>query len=108
MYDKQSVLHDWTDEECVKILERCKHAINTRKGSKGKLIIVEMMISENENKGDEVFTQTKLCFDMTMLTMFNGKERSEKEWAQIFSDAGFKSYKISHTLGFRSVIEVFP
>lgn len=99
------ILHDWSDEECVKILERCKAAV-TREGKKGKVIIVEMTV-ENKNT-DKESGETQLFFDMHMMVMTTGKERNEKEWAKLFSDAGFSQYKITPCLGLRSLIEVYP
>jgi len=48
--DKQWIMHDWSDEDCVKILKRCKQAI-TSKGNKklGKVIIIDM-VRENQNE----------------------------------------------------------
>lgn len=96
-------MHDWSDEDCVKILRKCKEAIPP---NGGKLIILDIIVDgeKNEHKA----TETQLCFDMLMMTLLTGKERSEKEWATLFSDAGFKNYKINPILGLRSVIEVFP
>ncbi|XP_021830901.1 probable O-methyltransferase 3 [Prunus avium] len=99
------ILHDWTDEECVRILERCKEAI-TGEGKKGKVIIVDMMV-ENKNT-DKESGETQLFFDMMMMVLLKGKERNEKEWAKLFSDAGFSHYKITPCLGLRSLIEVYP
>ncbi|CAB4303740.1 unnamed protein product [Prunus armeniaca] len=99
------ILHDWSDEECVKILERCKEAI-TREGKKGKVIIVDMTV-ENKNT-DKESGETQLFFDMEMMVLATGKERNEKEWAMLFSDAGFSHYKITPGLGLRSLIEVYP
>lgn len=96
-------MHDWSDEECVKILKRCKEAI---KGRGGKLIIIDMMI-ENHKRDDD-FPETQLFFDMLMMVLLTGKERNEKEWAKLFSDAGFSYHKISPVLGLRSIIEVYP
>ncbi|KAM5578235.1 hypothetical protein ABKV19_008510 [Rosa sericea] len=80
------ILHDWSDEESVKILERCKEAITSNK-KKGKVIIIDM-IMENQ-KGDEESIETQLFFDMMMMVVVTGKERNEKEWAKLFSDAGY-------------------
>ncbi|KAH7533247.1 hypothetical protein FEM48_Zijuj04G0110000 [Ziziphus jujuba var. spinosa] len=99
------ILHDWSDEESVKILKKCKEAI-TGKGNKGKVIIIDMMM-ENK-KGDEETIETQLFFDMLMMVLVTGKERNEKEWAKLFSDAGFRNYKITPILGLRSLIEVYP
>ncbi|KAL9454659.1 hypothetical protein AB3S75_010122 [Citrus x aurantiifolia] len=99
------ILHDWNDEECVKILKKCKEAI-TSDGKKGKVIIIDMM-RENK-KGDSESIETQLFFDMLMMVLVTGTERDEKEWAKLFADAGFSDYKITPILGLRSLIEVYP
>lgn len=99
-------MHDWSDEDCVRILKKCKESIVASKESGGKVIILEMVV-EDEREEDEA-TETQLCFDMLMMTVVTGKERTEKEWANLFSSAGFKNYKITPILGLRSIIEVFP
>ncbi|KAL6587732.1 Flavonoid 8-O-methyltransferase 1 [Orobanche minor] len=100
------IFHDWSDEDSVKILEKCKEAILPSKERGGKVIIVEMVVDceKQENKAIE----TQLCMDMLMMTVVTGKERTEKQWAKLFSAAGFANYKITPLLGLRSVIEVFP
>ena len=103
--DKQWILHDWNDEECVKILKKCKEAI-TSDGKKGKVIIIDMM-RENKKRDSESI-ETQLFFDMLMMVLVTGTERDEKEWAKLFADAGFSDYKITPILGLRSLIEVYP
>ncbi|KAL1562762.1 Xanthohumol 4-O-methyltransferase [Salvia divinorum] len=98
------ILHDW-NEECVRILKKCKEAISSNNHG-GKVILVEVVMEDEKETYEE--TETKLFFDMQMLATTTGKERSEKEWAKIFSAAGFGNYKITRLLGLRSVIEVFP
>ncbi|KAK3010072.1 hypothetical protein RJ639_011134 [Escallonia herrerae] len=101
----KSILHDWNDEECVKILRRCKEAIPC-KGKGGKVIIIDMVL--DSQKGHPESTETQLCCDMAMMTMVTGRERNEKEWEKLFLDAGFSNYKIAPILGLRSIIEVYP
>ncbi|KAF3669944.1 hypothetical protein FXO38_07371 [Capsicum annuum] len=98
----KSILHDWNDEECVKILKNCKDAIT---GS-GKVIIIDMVMENPEL--DDVSFQAQLFIDMLMMVFLGSKERNKKEWEKLFFDAGFTSYKIILTLGLRSVIEVYP
>ena len=38
-------MHDWSDEECVQILRRCREAVPEQKG---KVIIAEAVIVEGE------------------------------------------------------------
>ena len=63
-------------------------------------------IHETEKLDDPDVTQAKLGLDIIMSAM-NGKERSEKEWKQVFMEAGFKHYKIFPIFGFRSLIELY-
>ncbi|KAL5710618.1 hypothetical protein ACHQM5_021160 [Ranunculus cassubicifolius] len=59
-------------------------------------------------KGNSEATQTQLCLDIVILSLVEGKERTETEWEKLFLEAGFTSYKITPGLGLRSIIEVFP
>ncbi|KAG8386837.1 hypothetical protein BUALT_Bualt03G0190600 [Buddleja alternifolia] len=100
------ILHDWPDHECVKILEKCKEAIPSKEKG-GKVIIIDMVV-DDMFKEDDKATETQLFFDMLMMTLASGRERSEKEWAKLFFAAGFSSYKIIPMIGLRSLIEVLP
>jgi trans-resveratrol di-O-methyltransferase len=101
----QWILHDWNDEECVKILKNCKDAI-AKKGKEGKVIIIDMVVEKE--KGNNESAETQLFFDMLMMVLLTGKERTKKEWVNLISSAGFNDYKISPVLGLRSVIEIYP
>ncbi|XP_065877196.1 8-hydroxyquercetin 8-O-methyltransferase-like [Euphorbia lathyris] len=96
------IMHGWSDEECVKILKKCKEAI----GKGGKVIVIDLVI--NEKKDTHESTETKLLFDMLMMFVATGKERSVKEWENLFLKAGFSHYKFNPLLGLRSLIEVYP
>ncbi|KAK9019603.1 hypothetical protein V6N11_054119 [Hibiscus sabdariffa] len=104
------ILHDWNDNECVKILKRCKDAISRRDKEGGKVMIIDMVVMKNGKGKDEAFNlmETQLFIDMMMMVLVTGKERDEEEWAKLFSAAGFSGYKIIPILGLRSVIEVYP
>ncbi|XP_042058814.1 8-hydroxyquercetin 8-O-methyltransferase-like [Salvia splendens] len=101
------ILHDWSDEECVRILKKCKEAIAGSNKNGKKVIIVDMIVGD---KGEEdKTTETKLLFDGMMMAALTGKERSEKEWDNLFYTSGFQKYNITpYPLGLRSLIEVFP
>ncbi|KAJ9686233.1 hypothetical protein PVL29_015234 [Vitis rotundifolia] len=97
------ILHDWSDEECVKTLKKCKGATPNKRG---KVIIIDMVVESN--KGDNKAVETQLFIDMLMMVVDAGKERNEKEWEKLFLAAGFTHYKITPALGLRSLIEVYP
>ena len=97
-------MHDWGDEECVKILKNCKKAIPPRDEG-GKVVIIDIVIGagQSEKKRREM----QVVFDLFIM-FINGTEIDENQWKKIFFEAGFHDYKITPVLGVRSIIEVYP
>ncbi|WOL20219.1 hypothetical protein Cni_G29023 [Canna indica] len=99
------VLMCWNDEDCVKILKRCREAIEPSKTKGGKVLIVDIVIKDGERFDKS--TETQLFFDMLMVVVRGAKQREEHEWHKLFTEAGFSNYKIT-PFGLRSLIEVYP
>ncbi|XP_010526878.1 PREDICTED: (R,S)-reticuline 7-O-methyltransferase-like isoform X2 [Tarenaya hassleriana] len=79
------VLHDWNDEVCIKLLEKCREAI-PRKG--GKVVIVDAVVGEKK-KGDRL-EYARLMLDMVMMAhTTRGRERTLEEWDHVITEAGF-------------------
>lgn len=87
------ILHDYEDEECIKIMKLCKEAISNKEGEgAGKIIILDVIV----NKEDAFpMTEYHTLLDLQMMAILAGKEREEQEWQKIFNEAGFTSYKIT-------------
>ncbi|KAF7833248.1 trans-resveratrol di-O-methyltransferase-like [Senna tora] len=100
------VLHAFSDEDCVKVLKKCRAAI-AGKGKEAKVIIIDIVKNDEKNDGHEL-KEAKLLFDVVMMVYVTGKEREEKEWEKLFLQAGFSHYKITPIFGLRSLIEVYP
>ncbi|CAK9150072.1 unnamed protein product [Ilex paraguariensis] len=99
----QWIMHDWSDEDCIKILKNCREAIPEKTG---KIIIVEVVLQPG---GDGPFDKVGLMLDLAMLTHFSGgKERTEVEWKKILEEGGFSSYKIIKIPALQSIIEAYP
>uniref|UniRef100_F6HM46 O-methyltransferase C-terminal domain-containing protein n=1 Tax=Vitis vinifera TaxID=29760 RepID=F6HM46_VITVI len=65
----KTVLHDWSDEDCVKIPRNAEKQFQGKKREE-KVVIIEMVTNE------------KLLMDIMMLmTVLNGRERNEKNWS---------------------------
>nr|AWH62809.1 O-methyltransferase [Camptotheca acuminata] len=97
------VLHDWADDECIHILRKCREAIPK---DKGKVIIVEAVIEEEE--GDKL-KYVGLMLDMVMMAHTNkGKERTSKEWAHVLREAGFSRHTLKRIQTPQSIIEAYP
>nr|BAI79243.1 O-methyltransferase [Carapichea ipecacuanha] len=101
----KSILHDWSDENCVKILKNCKRAISG-KDKGGKVIVIDGVVELQKKAGNDDPGLDNM--DMQMLVLFNSKERNEKEWAKLFSDAGFSDYGIVRTFGWWCIMELSP
>ncbi|KAF7803394.1 trans-resveratrol di-O-methyltransferase-like [Senna tora] len=100
----KNVLTGKSDEDCVKVLKKCREAI-TENGKKGKVIIMDIVINERDMHD---LTQTKLYFDLLMMIITAGREREEREWEKLFMEAGFSRYHITPIFGLRSLIQVYP
>ncbi|KAJ1695274.1 hypothetical protein LUZ63_011972 [Rhynchospora breviuscula] len=98
------VLHDWSNEDCIRILRRCKDAIPSREAG-GKVIVLEVVVGSTSAMISE---EPQLLLDILMLTVAEGEERDENGWKYLFTEAGFSSYKITYAIGFLSIIEVYP
>jgi hypothetical protein len=107
-YYMQHILHDWADEPALKILANCRRALEDRKeeGAKekgrkeaGRLVIVDTVVPETP---EPHFSK---LLDLEMLLMPGGRERTEREWRDLFSNAGFEITRIVPIRAAESVIE---
>jgi len=98
------ILHDWSNDECIKILKNCKQAIPSRDAG-GKIIIIDVVVGSDSS--DTKLLETQVIYDLHLMKI-GGVERDEQEWKKIFLEAGFKDYKIMPILGLRSIIELYP
>ncbi|CAN8245341.1 unnamed protein product [Cochlearia groenlandica] len=94
------IMHDWNDQDCVKILKNCWKSLPY----KGKVIIVDMITPVKEKIND---SSSNIVFakDIVMLAFFGGKERSLSHIMKLGFDSGFlRCESICHAFSY-SVIE---
>jgi hypothetical protein len=94
-YLLRHIIHDWDDEECVRILKNVRSAMNDG----GRLLVVESVIPPGNAP-----SFGKLL-DLTMLVIPGGKERTEEEYRELFAAAGFRLARIVPTAAEVCVIE---
>ena len=87
VYILKQILHDWNDQQCVKILS------NIAKGlpSAGRVLVVEMVIPD-----DRTPTAAQLV-DVNMLALLPGRERTQSEYADLFQGAGLQLKSVTQT-----------
>jgi hypothetical protein len=98
-YFMKFILHDWDDARCLTILNCIRRAIDAKRG---KLIVADTVIPEG-NAAD--FSK---LMDVNMLVMTGGIERTEKQFAELFAQAGFRLTRIVPTEAPLSLIEGIP
>jgi hypothetical protein len=97
-YSMRHILHDWSDELCIRILGNIRKAIP----SSGRLLVIETVVPEGNDP-----SPSKL-FDMLMMIFPNGMERSEAQFRSLFAASGFRLAGITPTQSPVSVIEARP
>jgi precorrin-6B methylase 2 len=97
-YSMRHILHDWTDDLCVRILTNIRRAIPAA----GRLLIIEAVVPEGNDS-----SMSKL-FDMFMMIFPDGTERTEAEYSKLLSAAGFTAQSVTPTLSPVSVIDARP
>jgi SAM-dependent methyltransferase len=94
-YMMKSVIHDWDDEHAEKILANCRRAVP----EDGALLLVEWTLHEgNVHPGGKLF-------DVVMLVMTGGKERTAEEYRQLLARSGFRLNQVIPTASDLSIIE---
>ncbi|KAH9718184.1 Flavone 3'-O-methyltransferase 1 [Citrus sinensis] len=83
------ILHDWSDDQCVKILKNCYDALPEF----GKVIVVDSLIPEHLET--DIFSRFVYMLDIQMYTVFPGaKERTAEELKALATKAGFTAVKL--------------
>jgi hypothetical protein len=97
-YLMRHIIHDWDDEKSLTILRNCRKAM----GQGGKLLIVEGVVPPGNEPSVSKF------FDLAMMMLPGGMERTEEEYRQLFEAAGFGLTRTVPTRTWVSVIEGVP
>ncbi|KAL4921359.1 S-adenosyl-L-methionine-dependent methyltransferase [Aspergillus aurantiobrunneus] len=84
-YSMHSILHDWGDEDGVRILENLVPAL--KKGY-SRVLLNEIVVSEEKP------TLAATNMDLMMLAHFAVRERTEREWAEILGKAGLRIVQV--------------
>lgn len=96
-YFMQHIIHDWSDENALKILGNVRQALAGRAG--GRLILVDMVLPEDARP------HPSKTLDLLMLMFPGGRERTQSQWRDLLARAGFTLTRIVPTKAPDSVIE---
>ncbi|WNG29902.1 SAM-dependent methyltransferase [Cystobacter fuscus] len=94
-YLLKRILHDWSDEVCVRILRNCREAM----AENGRVLVVDTVIPPgNAPHGGKVL-------DVMMMASLPGRERTETEFGKLFAQAGLRLTRVVHTPTALSITE---
>ncbi|MFL4951223.1 methyltransferase [Streptomyces sp. MMS24-I31] len=97
-YVLKRIIHDKSDADGLRILRTVRAAMTER----SRLLVVDPV-----RPPADVPPSVTLS-DMVMLTVFEGRERTEQELEELLAAAGLKSLRVIPTPGALSIVEVAP
>jgi hypothetical protein len=95
LYLLRQVLHDWSDEECVRILASIAAAMEPG----GRVAVIEHVLPETPAPTEGLAT------DIAMMVWANGRERMLSEFETLFGRAGFSLDRMTANPDGQSVME---
>ncbi len=94
-YLLKHILHDWDDEESMKILS----AIGEKAPPDATLLLIEMVVPRTPHR------HASFSLDIEMLVQTGGRERTAEEFRELLWDSGFHLERIVPTAGPTSLLE---
>lgn len=91
------VLHDWADEQCLRILGNCRLAM--RPGA--RLLVIERMLEPDPSRGDAM----SYLADVQMMVDHGGRERTFPEFQMLLTSSGFGTARPIRTASSVWIIE---
>lgn len=100
-YVLKSVIHDWNQEDGVRILQNCRRSMSPG----ARLLLVERIVPRHLDASPE--HQSLVRTDLSMLAALAAEERTEAQFRDLLGSAGFEIARIVPAAMTVSVIEGF-
>jgi hypothetical protein len=97
-YLMSHIIHDWNEDQCLTILGHCRKVIKPD----GRLLLIEMVLPAGNAQ------HPGKMLDMVMLALPGGEERTEQEYGELLSRAGFRLIRVVPTESAVSIVEACP
>jgi hypothetical protein len=98
VYIMKWIIHDWDDARAIQILKNCRAQIPQN----GRVLIVDAVVPEGDAPDFSKF------FDLNMMVMTGGKERTAKEFGELLAAAGLRLSRVIPTDLPVSIVESEP
>ena len=97
VYFLRFILHDWPEDDCVRILKNIR-AVIPKAEEGGRLYIAEVLLDKDSDR-------FKYMLSINMVNLAGSMERTESEYAQILRRSGFEIANVHKNKGLLSLIE---
>ncbi|NOT54278.1 MAG: SAM-dependent methyltransferase [Deltaproteobacteria bacterium] len=97
-YVLKRILHDWSDDQCVRILRCCREAMDTNT----RLLVIDAVVPLGN------VPHPGKVMDMLMMIFGEGRERTREEFGQLFAQAKLQLATITTTPSPLSILEAIP
>lgn len=97
-YVLKRILHDWSDDQCARILSSCRQAMS----NKSRLLVVDSVVPAGN------VPHPSKVMDILMMVFAGGYERTEQEFKDLFERAGLKLTSVTMTRSSLSIVESIP
>jgi O-methyltransferase domain len=98
IYFLSNIVHDWDDERAVQILKNCRAAMNPS----AVVLLLEAVMPKHGTPPEAAF------FDVNMLVLLTGKERTRTQFDSLLRAAGLSLDKVTPVSKTESLIEARP
>jgi hypothetical protein len=98
VYLLKRILHDKNDDECLAVLRTCRRAMS----DSARLLVIDPVIPAGSGPHPHVLS------DILMMTVWDGRERTEDELGQLLADAEFKLNGVTPTPSGLSIAAAGP
>ena len=95
LYLLKHIHHDWDDDACICVLKNCRRAL--RPG--GRIVVIEVLLGEIGEPG------IAPLYNVTMMVMSSGRERSLVEFQRLFEGEGLTGTKVTRTATPMAILE---
>jgi O-methyltransferase domain/Dimerisation domain len=98
LYILKRIMHDWPDDICAGILRRCRDAV----AKNGRVVVVDAVVPSGNQP------HLSKTIDILMMVLFDGRERTESEFRDLFARSGLKLTRVVPTPATLSIVEGVP
>jgi hypothetical protein len=95
LYLLRFILHDWDDDECVRILDNCRRGLEPG----GRVVVIELLVGAPDEPG------LAALMDLNMFTVVRGRERDLAGFDRLFAAAGLRRTTVTRTNSPFTIIE---